>query len=563
MHPRPAAHFPVIAAAVAGSLLALVSGCVANPGPPPVVDEAEAARLTGTTSATPTTTPAIDAANRTAASVGVDPLNAGLNPHLIADNSQLVEDIADLVLPSTFVGEEMDANLLDSAAEVPPPAGIAQRVRYELSSAAQWSDGTPISGADFDYLWRAMASTAGVKDPAGYRAIQAVNTSGGGRVVTVDFATPVANWRGLFHHLVPSHLLEGVDFATALADDIPAAAGRYQVASVDRARGVIKLNRNDRYWGTNPANLDVVNLRAVRSQDQAVNMLRSGQISFADITPRQTLREALSLLPGVEAGTAAAPRQLRLHLAVADDAARAELSALVDTAQVARLATGRTADLSVPYGGTGNPEGSTAALAGLGRPVRLGVDPTDETASAAAGVIADQLRARGISAEVVAERMSLIAGQLLPTGAVDAVLAWEDLDVDAFAMSNLFLCAADPGATTATTPAPVTPAPTEDGAASSAPGSAEADGASVAWAGSLSGACPAGAAETRARILSGELEPAAALELVRELNVSEHYYLPILDETRVHALGRGIVGPGPDISSWGAGIATAPDWELE
>ena len=174
-----------LAAVLAAGVLA---GCQANPGPPPVV-EAESPTVT---SASPTTTTPDEAEQeealpeRSTVAIGVDPLRGGLNPHIMANNSELVSQIAELVLPSAFHDDEMDADVLESAEEIDAPGSVAMRVRYTIAAPAQWSDGTPISGSDFTYLWEQMNQTAGVNNAAGYRAISAVRTSGNGRVVTVD-----------------------------------------------------------------------------------------------------------------------------------------------------------------------------------------------------------------------------------------------------------------------------------------------------------------------------------------------------------------------------------------
>lgn len=155
---------------------------------------------------TPTPVEEEESTERETVAIGVDPLSSGLNPHLVANNNELVSQIAELVLPSAFHGEHMDTDVLASAEEVQPPEGVAQRVVYKIASPAQWSDGTPISGSDFHYLWTQMTSTAGVSDAAAYYAIKEVNTSSAGRVVTVDFSERVADWHSLFAHLLPSHL---------------------------------------------------------------------------------------------------------------------------------------------------------------------------------------------------------------------------------------------------------------------------------------------------------------------------------------------------------------------
>src|SRR5699024_1698431 len=103
---------------------------------------------------------------RSSMSVGIDPFQLGFNPHLVADDTELVDAIADLVLPSAFHGNIIDSYVLNSAREIDAPPGIAQRVRYSIKDSAQWSDGTPITGADFCYLLREMVSSHRVREVA-------------------------------------------------------------------------------------------------------------------------------------------------------------------------------------------------------------------------------------------------------------------------------------------------------------------------------------------------------------------------------------------------------------
>ncbi|WP_237559362.1 hypothetical protein [Corynebacterium pilosum] len=178
----------------------LLASCAANPGPPPVVEPEPAPTTTTST----TTAPLEPAKTRSEISVGVEPLRNGLNPHLLSDESSVVQSIANLVLPSAFIGDQINHEVLDSA-EVLPESPAAMTVRYQIADAAQWSDGTPLTGADFNYLWRQMSTTPGVLNPAGYRAISNVRVSGsGGKTVDVDFEEPVAAWNELFRHILPS-----------------------------------------------------------------------------------------------------------------------------------------------------------------------------------------------------------------------------------------------------------------------------------------------------------------------------------------------------------------------
>ena len=82
-------------------------------------------------------------------------------------------------------------------------------------------------------------------------------------------------------------------------------------------------------------------------------------------------------------------------------------------------------------------------------------------------------------------------------------------------------------------------------------------------AGDISGFCPAEAEDMRGDILSGRINPDAAMEKVHKLNSDEVLYVPLMDEVRIHALGRGILGPGQRIEDWDAGLITAPMWRKD
>ena len=55
----------------------------------------------------------------------------------------------------------------------------------------------------------------------------------------------------------------------------------------------------------------------------------------------------------------------------------------------------------------------------------------------------------------------------------------------------------------------------------------------------------------------------AAQERVKQLNAEHVLYVPLLNEVRIHALGKGIVGPGQSIEDWDSGLVTAPQWRID
>lgn len=505
--------------------LGVLSSCSARPGPPPIVEEPET---------TETTTTTAQPAARTEAAVGVQPLRNGLNPHMVADENSTVRDVAELTLPSAFSQGELNTDLLESA-EVLDDEAPTMTVRYVIAPAAQWSDGSPITGADFVYLWRGMTTTPGTVDPAGYRAIEDVRVSGpGGKTVDVVFREHTDTWPELFNYLLPSHLLDSraEDFAVALADTIPSSAGRYMVDKVDRGAGVVALKRNDRFWGPDPANIDLLTLNFVRSTDLTADHLRSGQLAFVDHVPGETSWDAYSLLPDTQVRLAEGPRELGVTLSATspvlkDKDVRREFASLIDVPLISRIAASRSRDLAVADPTTpldGEPDALRAAVEESG-PLRIAADPRDDQAMPAARALADILVRAGIDAEAVAADATDTATRLRE-GTVDAVVGWS-LDGGTALWASKVQCPDD-----------------------------EVDFVS----GNVSGLCLPSTRGMADDILSGRIPAEDVPGAVSDTLRREVVWVPLLSERRIMALGRGITGPAPALDDWERGVDGAAQW---
>lgn len=569
-----------LTSAAALAVLGFITSCAANPGPPPIVEEEDSSTTTATTTLE-------QAPKRSQVQVGVQPLRNGLNPHLLADENSTVRDIAALTLPSAFIRGKLNEDLLVSAELIPvesaeePPAQYsaddtsttpattptststkssdtpsdkmsattsattsvapqsdtpAMAVRYILNPAAQWSDGSPITGADFVYLWRGMTTTPGTIDPAGYRAISDIRVSGGGgKTVDVFFDEPVEQWQELFTDLLPSHLLDSAaaDFSVALAETIPASAGRFMVNRVDRGSGVIRLNRNDRFWGENPASIDILTLSSVRSTDQTADRLRSGQLSFVDHVPGETSLDTYTLIPGTQVEMRSGPRQLGVVMSVnspilADITARKELRSLIDVPLIARIAAGRSRDVDAAPETTplpGEPEALKNYIEDT-RPLRIAADPRDNEAMPAARALVDTLNRRGIAAQAVTADMTDVATRMR-NGDIDAVISWSHAG-GSNAWASTIVCP---------------PADTEF------------------FSGNLSGLCTPATDRLAAGILSGDVPEDTARQKVADVVEFESVLVPILNERRILVRGEGIIGPAPMLYQWDEGVAGAGQWK--
>ncbi|GDY29960.1 ABC transporter family substrate-binding protein [Gandjariella thermophila] len=260
---------PLLLAGIAG-----LTGCASTPPPPPLVNPK-----------TTTTTPRpVDTAE---VIVGVDGVTGGYNPHTLADQSATTTALSDLMLPSVFRPAADGSPRLDRTLMVSAEVTSAEpyTVTYTIRREASWSDYAPIAAEDFVYLWQQMRSQPGVVDPAGYRLISDISSRDGGKTVVVTFSKPYPGWRSLFGNLLPAHLLKDAPggWTSALAENFPATGGPFAIKQLDRDRGEITLERNDRWWDR-PAALDRIVLRksdapgmvaALRSGDDQVALLRA------------------------------------------------------------------------------------------------------------------------------------------------------------------------------------------------------------------------------------------------------------------------------------------------
>lgn len=559
------------------SLLALAA-CTADPPPP----------VESTDSPKPTT--AVPTKNTVA--VAIDDVGIGFNPHLLADQSPVNSAVSALVLPSPFrpaldparPGVTLwvpDPSVLVSATAVPPEAPTT--ITYQLRNEAQWSDGAPIAAEDFRYLWQQMITQPGVVDPAGYGLIDDVESSGGGKTVTVTLTAPYPAWRELFTDLLPSHLVKDTPggFARGLGDSIPVSGAQFHIKSVDRGRDEIVLERNDRFWGT-PAKADQILMRRGGSPAQLADSIRSGDAQVARVHGGAATLGQLSVIPSVRTGTELQPRVLSVTLngrvsTLAEPTVRKGLFGLLDPNLLATVgagsessATPARAQVLAPsdpgYAPTAPPpptrEQAFGALAGagfqvvptlaegndpetvtVGRLVRdneqltlvLGAPENDDIAIAVANTVADQWRGAGIAASVRALKAEDLYGEALTSGTVDAVVGWERAGSDpATSLASRFGCLPLDTSESApdTTPQTTSPAPTS--AATPAP--------SVRSPSNLSGLCDPGLQPGIDAALRGLDDPARVIADAEPRLWELAAVLPVLQDNAIVVAGPGVEG---------------------
>lgn len=141
--------------------------------------------------------------------------------------------------------------------------GPPVRITYRINPAAVWSDGTPITSKDFEYLWKQITTGKDIWDTTGYDKITAIDTTDP-KTAVVTFAEPYAGWKDLFggfYFLVPSHLLEGKNRHKAMKDGYAFSGGPWMLENGakgwDKGKS-LTLVPNPNYWGTRPQIAKVV-----------------------------------------------------------------------------------------------------------------------------------------------------------------------------------------------------------------------------------------------------------------------------------------------------------------
>jgi len=588
-------------------VLAMVSACTAAPSP--VVQ-----------STAPTGTPPPTPAVANSVVVAIDDVGPGFNPHELADLSPVNDAVSGLVLPSVFQpdaggtgstqGWQLDPSIAVSAI---PSSTQASRtatkpstpftVTYVLRNDAQWSDGAPIAAEDFRYLWQQMITQPGVADRAGYGLINDVASSSGGKTVTVSFSEPYPGWRELFRNLLPAHLLKDLPggFTSALDDALPVSGSRFKVKTIDRDRGEVLLERNDRFWDK-PTVLDSILLRRDGTSGQLAESLRSKDAQMAQVHANDATRTQLGAIPELRTLTVPQPSTLRLILDVTpsgipDDTVRQGLLGLLDADALSTIGAGQVvgkyraaAQVLVPsqpgYVATRpQPPTAVAAKAGLeaagyafqsGKYVKngaaltvvVGAAKADTAATSVAQAVADQLTAAGVNATANIVSSSELYGSAFGGGKIGMLVGRAPAGGDpATTLASTFGCTKQPGApassspsattSSATTSSPTTssPAPTTTTTTTTAPKST-----STARLGNISGVCDPALQPQIEAALTGNADPAATVAALEPKLWDLHAVLPLYQDSTLLAVRKQVSGVDDPQSLLAGPFAGAAFW---
>jgi peptide/nickel transport system substrate-binding protein len=431
--------------------------------------------------------------------VALDAIPTTLNDHTVAGDTNATRLIASAVWVQVFqvspgLKPRLDTDVVQSAEVV---SVDPQTVIYQIAPKATWSDGVPITAADFKYAWQSQRGGAtdidgspdSVASTLGYRDIVSVTSTNMGHTVTVTFHTPYADWESLFDDLLPAHIAQQVGWNEGFDhfdSHVLVSGGPWLIKKWIPGRQIV-LVHNPHWWGPVPRFTRVV-LSAVTSPATLVRDLRTHQLQVAaPSTFDASLIAQLSALPDVETQTRLGATMLQLDF----NTRRAPLDSVVIREGIAH-ALDRVgivarvteplehlawqdnshlfANLQAPYNDnatgyeTVNPAIATTLLdqGGLvtdsrgtwtlhGSPVTLDLTwAQDDPWSAAVGpLVASQLVGAGFDVDTTPVPGSQLFGDVLPSAAFDLALVPEQASAYPSALGPAY---SPPQATATTSP---------------------------------------------------------------------------------------------------------------
>jgi peptide/nickel transport system substrate-binding protein len=176
-------------------------------------------------------------------------------------------------------------------------------ITFNIRPQAKWSDGKPVSAADFVFTWKTYVNPANnMSSREGYDKIKSAKVLSPKRV-RFTFSEPYAPWQYLWQPVFPAHALQGEDFNKAWNQGIinpktgkAISNGPYLWSSWQQG-AQLTLVRNPNYWGWSPsgkshkAYLDRLVMRFITNTNSEIQAMKSGEVDMIYPQPQLALAD--------------------------------------------------------------------------------------------------------------------------------------------------------------------------------------------------------------------------------------------------------------------------------
>lgn len=220
--------------------------------------------------------------------VGEDQEPDILNNYLTAGNSQTTADTMNLVLAGGTIFNQKAAltpYLLTGLPKLLKSDPLTATATYKNS--AVWSDGKPITGADFVFTWKTeLNPNYDITSRDGWSDIQSIKAKGKTFTVTWKKGKPYASWDALMGTgPLPAHVLQGQDFNHVWDNSVNISSGPFKFGSWQKGTQ-LTLVKNPAYKATPAAKLSSLVFRYIPSTPSIFQALQAGELQVMEPQPQ-------------------------------------------------------------------------------------------------------------------------------------------------------------------------------------------------------------------------------------------------------------------------------------
>lgn len=157
--------------------------------------------------------------------------------------------------------------------------------KFTLRDGLTFHDGEPLTAEDVKFTIEAIINPDnGSENASNFEDVKGITVIDDTHVNIELDAPNVAMLDYLTIGILPKHLLEGKDMTTADFNQNPVGAGPYMITSWDMGQSIVMEKFDGYYQGT--PKIDKVIFKIVEDTDARALQLESGELNFAQITPK-------------------------------------------------------------------------------------------------------------------------------------------------------------------------------------------------------------------------------------------------------------------------------------
>jgi peptide/nickel transport system substrate-binding protein len=165
-------------------------------------------------------------------------------------------------------------------------------ISFSYKPQAVWSDGRPVTGADFRATWQVYVNPQNnVISRTGWEDIRSVRAKG--KNVTVVFKTRYADWESLVSGgPYPAHIIQGKNMNEQFLNSIPVSSGPWRFTSWQK--GVqLTVSKNPRFRAGPQMKLDRLVFRYILDTNARFQALKSGEGQVMEPQPQLQIADFL------------------------------------------------------------------------------------------------------------------------------------------------------------------------------------------------------------------------------------------------------------------------------